>query len=61
MVKIPGRQTAHSDTVAFKYKPTTVSGTQWKRPWWSVLSLERNWLCWTLQEMLHLYLELQGK
>ena len=58
---IPGLQTALSDTVAFKYKPTTLSGTQQKKSWWPVLSLEQNnWLCWTSREMLYLYLELHG-
>lgn len=47
MVRIPGLQTAYSDIVAFKYKPTTLSGTERKKSRCSVLSLDKkSWLGW---------------
>lgn len=41
---IPVLQTVYSDIVAFTHKPTSLSGTQWKKSWRSVLSLEKKHL-----------------
>jgi len=38
---IPVLQRVYSDIVAFKNKPTSLSGTPWKKSWQSVLSLEK--------------------
>lgn len=38
---IPVLQRLYSDIVAFKHKPTSLSGTPWKKSWQSVLSLEK--------------------